>query len=172
MSFFSGDVDTTIKLKPLTADALSGPQGGSRVFLKPVDGWQGGSLPGGKYMAAKGDVVFRVHEQTAAVDCKSLASPASMAPSKVKDLKELTAPTLIKAGKNGFVANVGACEGTGPKGPTEVHFADIEMKETDGTLWHAVLLVTFPKDVSPELKSEAAAWGRGAEYKGPNARTL
>jgi hypothetical protein len=171
-SFFTGAVGPEVKHKAIGTGALEAPEGGSRIMLTPVEGWRGGSLPGGKYMATKGDLVFRVHEEIKPVTCESLASAAKMAPSSVTDLKELVAPTVVKAGKNGFAARVGACEGTGPKGPTEVHYADIEMKETDGTVWWGVLLVTFPKDTTAEEKEEAAAWGRAAVYNGPNGRTL
>jgi hypothetical protein len=168
-SFFAGDVPASVKLKPIRTSAIAnlGPE---RLFFTPVQGWPGGSLPGNKYMASKDGVTFRVTDAGGdPVSCASLGSVAAMAPNKVKQLKALGEPRVQSIGK-GYLALVGACEGQGPNGRAEFHFAAIEMKESDGNVWNAVLSVNFPEGTSEELKQQAAAWGRSSEFKGPNNR--
>jgi len=158
-------------MKAIGVNAISDAKGsGTLYLLTPVEGWNGGGLPGNEYMSSKGSATFRVTAQNKPVDCTSIGPHAAMAPAKVKNLKVMTPPAIAKIGKSEYVASVGACEGEGPDGPTEVHFAEVEMQEPDGIVWHTVLLISYPKSAPPELKMEAAAWGRAAEFKGKNAR--
>jgi hypothetical protein len=171
-SFFSGAVASTVKLKPIRGSAIAALHGsGERVFFSPVEGWPGGSLPGNKYMASKEGVTFRVTATRVdqPVNCAELRPVAAMAPAKIKELKPVGEPQVQTIGK-GYLALVGACEGQGPKGRAELHYAGIEMKDPDGAIWNAVLTVAVPDGASPELREEAAAWGRTSEFKGPNNR--
>jgi len=165
-------VAATVKLKPLRGSAIKRLFGsGDRVFFSPVEGWPGGSLPGNEYMASKGGATFRVTATRAnqPVNCAELRPVAAMAPERIKKLEPVGEPQVQTIGK-GYPALVGVCAGEGPKGRAELHFAGIEMKESDGTIWNAVLTVAVPDGVSPELKEEAAAWGRTSEFTGPNNR--
>jgi hypothetical protein len=160
-------------VKAIGVNSLFNPMGTKHVFLlNPIEGWRGGSLPGDEYMSSKGEATFRLFSMDKPADCKSLSTAAAMAPAKIKNLKVLSEPALMKIGKNGFVANVGSCEGDGPSGPAEVHFAEVRVEDRPDMVWPAVLLVSYPKDASAELRNEAAAWVQVAEFKGKNGRSM
>jgi hypothetical protein len=112
-------------------------------------------------MASKDGVTFRVTDAGGEpVSCASLGSVAAMAPNKVKQLKALGEPQVQSIGK-GYLALVGACEGQGPKGRAELHFAAIEMKESDGTVWNAVLSVNLPEGTPPAPRTTLSRKQRG-----------
>lgn len=171
-SFFAGEVPASVKLKPIKAAAMDD----NALVFRVVDGWSGGKLPGNDYMAMSKDqsAVFRLDTSSAVVaglGCKEIASALAMAPAKIKDVTEVSAPKLAKVGANGFVAKEGRCAGEGPKGPVDIHFLDVNRKSGDDS-WHYAILVSFPKDAPQELKDEVLVYARSLEFTGRNAYSM
>jgi hypothetical protein len=171
-SFFTGPIPSSVKVKPIKAWAI---EAGVLLF-QPVEGWNGGKLPGQDYMAMSKDqsMVFRVDTSNAVVSeigCKNLEAAIAMAPVKGKNVKELTPGKLAKVGANGFVAREGSCTAENDKGALVVHYLDI-LKGTGDDAWHYAVLVSLPKDAPQAAKEEALAWARSVEFNGKNGYKL
>ena len=171
-SFFAGPIPSGVKVKAIKANAI---ENGALVF-QPVEGWNGGGLPGRDYMAMSKDqsAVFRVDTSSAVVReiaCKNLERVIAMAPVKGKNIEQVSPGKLVKVGANGFVAKEGTCSAENDKGKLEVHYIDI-LKGSGDDEWHYAVVVSFPKDAPKETKDEAQAWARSLEFNGKNGYKL
>lgn len=171
-SFFAGPIPDGVKVKPIKARAM---EGGALLF-QPVEGWNGGGLPGNDYMSMSKDqsVVFRVDTSSAVVSeiaCKNLQSVIAMAPVKGKNIEQVNPGKLTKVGANGFVAKEGSCTAENDKGKLEIHYLDI-IKGSGDDAWHYAVVISFPKDAPKEARDEALAWARSLEFNGKNGYKL
>ncbi len=172
-SFFAGPIPPGVTLKAIKASAIED----RALVFQPVEGWTGGKLPGNDYMAMSKDqsAVFRVVTSTAVVQklgCADLATFVAMAPTKGKNVVEVTPGKLTAVGANKFAALEGTCAAESDKGPLEIHYVDIARVTGADDVWHYASILIFPKDAPTSLRDEALAWARSLELGGRNGYKL